>query len=665
MTIARPDTHRPGSRVAVRGDRAGDAARGARPDDPRRRRCPTIAGDLGSVTDVSWVVTAYVVAAAAATPLWGKLGDRLGRKRLLEIALAAFLAASALCGGRAGHHAADRRCALVQGIAAGGLMTLAMAAVGDLVAPRERGRYQGYIAATFAVATVVGPLLGGLLVEHASWRWVFHVNLPLGRRRAGRPALRAARAAGRAARRARSTSAAPRCWPGHDDSCSTALGRRSLRLGSAPILALIAATLALGGRAGRARAPRRRPDRAAARCCARARSRVASAALFLGTAALFAITVFVPLFLQTTTGATPTEAGLLLVPMMLGITVSTTLSGRSIARTGRYKRFPVAGLALMTARSSLLAARRGRSVAAATGLGAGGVRPRLRDGRRRCWSSRSRTRSSAGELGVATATTGFFRALGGAVGAAVLGAVFAARAGAGATEGGGTGLAGVCARRDRRRPGRVRRRRAAGGPGAARRAGARRGAAEAAPGGAPARRSRAAGEPGTGSGSRRRPRRRGRHDRRHAVRLAAVRPHRRRDGLGRRRRPARGARRLDAPRRRRAGRRAVRRRAARRRPAVLAPATVAVLGLGVWLVLDSAAWDFGQTWVVLALVLIAAAIVVGAGHQARAAIGAQRAIDRGDHAEARRRLVRWTWGYALIVVLLAGIAWDMVFKPGL
>src|SRR3954449_11914345 len=119
---------------------------------------PTVASDLGSLSDVSWLVTAYVVAAAAATPLWGKLGDRLGRKRMLELALAVFIAASALCGA-----AQDMTqlivLRLIQGSAAGGLMALAMATVGDLVSPRERGRYQGYIAATFAVATVVGPLL--------------------------------------------------------------------------------------------------------------------------------------------------------------------------------------------------------------------------------------------------------------------------------------------------------------------------------------------------------------------------------------------------------------------------------------------------------------------------------------------------------------------------
>src|SRR5690242_12531696 len=140
---------------------------------------PTIAADLGRLTDVAWVVTAYVVAAAATTPLWGKLGDRHGRKRLLELSLGMFLVASALCG-----TAQDISFLIavrtVQGAAAGGLMTLAMAAVGDLVDPRQRARYQGYIAATFALATVAGPLIGGLLVDSVGWRWVFYVNLPVG-----------------------------------------------------------------------------------------------------------------------------------------------------------------------------------------------------------------------------------------------------------------------------------------------------------------------------------------------------------------------------------------------------------------------------------------------------------------------------------------------------
>src|SRR5919205_1139056 len=307
---------------------------------------PVIAGELGRISDVSWVVTAYVVAAAAATPLWGKLGDRLGRKRMLELALGGFVAASALCGA-----AQDMTqlivLRLVQGTTAGGLMALAMASVGDLVSPRERGRYQGYIAATLVLAAA----------------------LAVRERRAADPIV--------------------------------------------PLAMLRTRTVAL-----------------------------VSTALFLATAALFAITVFVPLFLQTTTGATPTEAGLLLIPAMLGITISTNVSGRLIARTGRYKRFPVAGLTLMTAALAALAAVSAEPSRVATGialavfgLGFGMVTQVLVTAVQNAVERR--------ELGIATATTGFFRALGGAVGAAVLGAVFAGQAGASATEGGGAGLGGV------------------------------------------------------------------------------------------------------------------------------------------------------------------------------------------------------------------------------
>jgi EmrB/QacA subfamily drug resistance transporter len=405
---------------------------------------PTIAADLGHLSDVSWVVTAYVVAAAASTPLWGKLGDRHGRKLLLELSLAMFLGASALCG-LAQDITTLVAARAVQGAAAGGLMTLAMAAVGDLVSPRERGRYQGYIAATFAVATVVGPLLGGLLVEHASWRWVFYVNLPLGLLALAGLSLRLPAAAGD--RRGRTLDAAGAALlAGATSSLMLACiwGGTRYAWDSATILTLIAATVVLGVtlvvRERHANDPIVPLHLLRTRVVA-----VTSVALFLATASLFAVIVFVPLFLQTTTGASPTQAGLLMIPMMLGITLSTNLAGRSIERTGRYKRFPVAGLALMTAALAVLAIVAGHPSRVTTGiglvvfgLGFGAVSQVLIVAVQNSVDGR--------QLGTAMATSNFFRALGAAIGAAVLGAVFAARAGtSGAT---GTLALGAAARAD-------------------------------------------------------------------------------------------------------------------------------------------------------------------------------------------------------------------------
>ena len=395
---------------------------------------PTIATDLGRLTDVSWLVTAYVVAAAATTPLWGKLGDRHGRKRLLEVALVIFVSASALCG-TAQSITVLIAVRAIQGAAAGGLMTLAMAAVGDLVAPRERGRYQGYIAAVFAVATVIGPLLGGVIVDHASWRWVFYVNLPVGAAAlAGLAARLPAPALERPRRRLDVTGAALLAGA----TCALMLvciwGGDRYAWTSAPILALGATLFVLA--AALVARERRADDPIVPLHVLRTRTvAVASVALFLATAALFAITVFVPLFLQTATGASPSEAGLLMVPMMLGITASTTLAGRSVERTGRYKRFPVAGLAIMSAALGLLAAITPEASRLATGLGLtlfgagfGMVGQMLIVAVHNSVERR--------DLGVATATTTFFRGLGGAVGAAALGAVFAASAGLHASDAG-------------------------------------------------------------------------------------------------------------------------------------------------------------------------------------------------------------------------------------
>lgn len=388
---------------------------------------PTIATDLGRLADVSWVVTAYVVAAAAGAALWGKLGDRHGRKRMLEASLVLFLVASAVCG------VAQSLLMLVlargvQGAAAGGLMSLAQAAVGDLVSPRERGRYQGHIMAAFAIAAGIGPLVGGLLVDHASWRWAFYINLPLG----------ALALAGLHLRLPASMVERPRTRL--DLAGATLLASSTVALmlaciwggqrypwDSPAIVGLLAASAA--GAAALIWRTRRAADPIVPLSVIGNRPvALASAALFLTTAAMFSITVFVPLFLQTTTGASPTDAGLLLIPMMVGITLSTNVAGRLIQRTGRYKVFPLTGLALITVAvvGLALAVEHPSQVTTAIalalfGLGFGMVGPVLIVAVQNSVDPR--------ELGSAMAVTGFFRALGGAIGAAALGAVFASRVG--------------------------------------------------------------------------------------------------------------------------------------------------------------------------------------------------------------------------------------------
>src|SRR5215210_1883708 len=309
---------------------------------------PTIARRLGTLGDVSHLVTVYVLASTASTPLWGKLGDRHGRRSLLGAALGLFLLASAACG-----VAQTLEQLLVargiQGLAAGGLMSLAMASVGDLVAPRERARWQGRIAAVFAGATVAGPLIGGLLVEQVSWRWVFYVNLPL-----GLVAL--------AGLRRHLPAGTPDAPPRPLDALGAGLlalasaaallalswGGGTIAWGSAEMLGL--AALAATAGAGFIVRERRAADPVVPLALlATPTVRVAAAGLFLVTAALFSVIVFVPVLLQVSAGLSPTAAGVLLATMTIGMTAATTLAGRRVARTGRLRRLPVLGAAVMAA----------------------------------------------------------------------------------------------------------------------------------------------------------------------------------------------------------------------------------------------------------------------------------------------------------------------------
>src|SRR3954453_5178001 len=385
---------------------------------------PTIARQLGSLSDVSYLVSAYVLASTVATPLWGKLGDRHGRRSLLTIALAMFLAASAACGlaQSLGQLIAARA---VQGVAAGGLMALAMASVGDLVHPRERPLWQGRIAMAFSAAAVVGPLVGGLLVDHASWRWVFYVNVPIGLfALAGiRSKLPAGTSDGQrqpldlrgAVQLAAASGAA---------LLILSLGGHQFDWNS--VMVFVLAAVAVLGAVAFARRERRAEDALGPLGILSARAvRVASAGMFLVTGALFGVTVFIPVLLQASAGLSPTGAGLLLATMTIGLTVATTIAGRRIARTGRMRRLPVAGAALMAAALAGLAlnapsASIGVVIAGLLVFGAGfGLTSQL-------LVAAVQTAVPRTQIGVATSTTTFFRAFGGATGAATLGAVFAA-----------------------------------------------------------------------------------------------------------------------------------------------------------------------------------------------------------------------------------------------
>src|SRR4051794_33027424 len=396
---------------------------------------PTIARRLGTLGDVSHLVTVYVLASTASTPLWGKLGDRHGRRSLLGAALTLFLVASAACGlaQTLGQLIVARG---IQGLAAGGLMSLAMASVGDLVAPRERARWQGRIATVFAAAAVAGPLIGGLLVEHASWRWVFYVNLPLGLAPlAARPRSRPAGPPGQAPRPLDVAGAALLAVASAAALLVLSWGGGTLAWDSAELLGLAALAVA-AGTAFAVRERRAADPVVPLALLATPTVRVAAAGLFLVTAALFSVIVFVPVLLQVSAGLSPTAAGVLLATMTIGMTAATTLAGRRVARTGRLRRLPVLGAAVMAAALTglALAAPAASPTLVVIGLvvfGMGfGLTSQLLVVAVQNGVERAR-------IGVATATTSFFRAFGGAAGAAALGARFtpAGHPGGGAGQG--------------------------------------------------------------------------------------------------------------------------------------------------------------------------------------------------------------------------------------
>src|SRR5215213_8501082 len=385
---------------------------------------PTIVGELGGLDHLSWVVTAYLLAVTAVTPLYGKLGDLYGRKIVLQGALVLFLVGSALCGLAQGM---TERIAFraIQGLGGGGLMVSAQAAIGDVVAPSERGRYSGLFGAVFGVSSVAGPLIGGFFTSHISWRFIFYVNLPVG-------------AAAFAVLAAALPTVLERRRPAIDYAGTlllaiglgslillTSLGGDTYAWDSWQIFAMgvvgVLGLLALVVVERRAAEPILPPSLFRNRVFI-----VTSAVAMVVGFALFGALTYLPLFQQVVRGLSPTASGLQLLPVMGGLLVSSIVSGQIIARTGRYKVFPILGTAVAAVGMWLLSSldESTAPVAAALhmlvlGLGLGLVMQVL------VLAVQNAVPYSM--LGVATSGSTLFRSIGGSLGTAVLGAVFSGR----------------------------------------------------------------------------------------------------------------------------------------------------------------------------------------------------------------------------------------------
>jgi EmrB/QacA subfamily drug resistance transporter len=387
---------------------------------------PTIVGELGGLDHLSWVVTAYLLTSTASSPLYGKVSDLYGRRIVFQAAIVIFLVGSMLAGvsQSMGQLIAFRA---IQGLGAGGLIVMALTIIGDILSPRERGRYQGYVGSVFALSSVAGPLVGGFFTDHLTWRWVFYLNLPI-----GIIALIVTTTAlnlpfVRQPHKVDYPGAAVLVVAVSSLLLVTVLGGSEYAWGSAQILGLGALgavlTLLFVWRERRAAEPIL-PLRLFRN---RTFSLTGIAGFVLGLS-MFGGIVFLPLFLQVVTGATATNSGLLILPLMAGMLSSSILSGRMITRSGRYKRYPVIGMCLTVVALLLLStmdASTTRLVSSAymllLGVGIGLVMQVLIIAVQNAVEHR--------DLGVATSSNTFFRSLGGAFGTAVFGAILSARLG--------------------------------------------------------------------------------------------------------------------------------------------------------------------------------------------------------------------------------------------
>lgn len=383
---------------------------------------PTIVGDLHGASHLTWVVTAYLLASTVSTPLWGKLGDQYGRKFFFQLAIVIFLVGSALSGLSQSMLQLIAFRAL-QGLGGGGLMVGAQTIVGDVVSPRERGRYMGLFMAMFGITTVIGPLIGGVLVDYAGWRWIFYINLPVG---AVALVVTTLSLPGRLSRVHRVIDYLGTILLSLSATALvlfTSLGGTTYAWGSPAIIGMAIGGVVLA--VAFVFAERRAVEPVIPlNLFTNSVFAAASAIGFVVGFAMFGALTFLPLFLQDVKGVSPIDSGVRLFPMMGGLLVASIGSGWLVSRTGRYKVYPVVGTALMTLGlylMSLIGVGTGAwtmaGYTAVFGFGLGLVMQVL--------VVAVQNAVPYEELGTATSGSTFFRMIGGSFGTAVFGAVYA------------------------------------------------------------------------------------------------------------------------------------------------------------------------------------------------------------------------------------------------
>ena len=383
---------------------------------------PRIVGDLGGVAHLSWVVTAYVLAATITTPLYGKLGDQYGRKRLLMFAIVLFLIGSALAGLS---QTMDQLIAFraLQGLGAGGLLVGAIATIGDLVSPRERGQYMGYIMAAMTLAMIAGPLVGGYITDSLSWRWIFYINMPIGGAALIYLALTLHVPVHKVKHKIDYLGAALLAVAASSLVLLTTWGGTQYPWRSAQIMGLGA--VAVAATAGFIAVERRAAEPVLPLHVFRNRNfSLVTAMSFLLGLAMFGALTFLPLYQQTVQHLSATQSGLMLIPLMLGSTVTALIAGRITTRTGRYKALPIIGGGVMTVGMYLLTMLGINTSLVTTGLffavlGVGmGFLMQIT-------TLVAQNSVAPRDIGVASSSRTFFQQIGGSIGVSAFGAIFA------------------------------------------------------------------------------------------------------------------------------------------------------------------------------------------------------------------------------------------------